>query len=623
MPDLEAWGIQAEYQDASGSSRKPPPRTIDAITAAMGIESDKPPPPPPMWIVGAGDAVSLGGRWELVAEDGGSELVAGTLPPLPVGYYDAYSEDGRGVRLVVSPRRCWLPADLSTWGWAVQLYALRSRSSWGMGDLGDLARFGAWASSPAVGAGVVLLNPLHAAAWVPEQQASPYYPSSRCFRNPLYVRVEDVPGAAFLGSDLEALARAGQALNGRREIDRDEVFRLKNDALTRVFAAVPPGDEFERFVADGGELLARYATYCVLAESYGPDWRQWPDAYRHPTTFECRQVPVEQRARFRFHEWLQWLVDVQLAHAAGSAPSVALMQDLAVGVDPGGADAWMWQDVLAPDMSVGAPPDEYNTQGQDWGLPPFDPWKLRGVFYEPFVSMLRAGFRSAGGVRVDHVMGLFRLFWIPAGSGGGARDGTYVRYPSGDLLDLVAVESHRAGAFVVGEDLGTVESVVREELARRDVLSYRLFWFEAGLPRDYPAGALAAVTTHDLPTITGVWTGSDVEAQRARGMAPNEAASSALRGRVRDAVGVDDDHASASDVVVGLYSLLADAPSRVVTATLDDALRVEERPNYPGTVGGTNWSLALPAPLEEIEADPVVARIAAALRDHREPAPSD
>jgi 4-alpha-glucanotransferase len=251
-------------------------------------------------------------------------------------------------------------------------------------------------------------------------------------------------------------------------------------------------------------------------------------------------------------------------------------------------------------MSVGAPPDEYNRDGQDWGLPPFDPWKLRDAAYEPFVQTVRAGFRHAGGLRFDHVMGLFRLYWIPTGES--PRAGTYVRYPYRDLLDILALESVRAGAYVVGEDLGTVEDYMRDELAARDVLSYRLLWFESSPPRSYPRKALAAVTTHDLPTVAGLWSGK-------------EPAMADVRSRVQEWTGLADD-APVTEVVQSVYSLLAEAPSMIVTATLEDALGVEERPNYPGTVNDTNWSLALPVPLEDIETDPRVLEVAARLATH-------
>ena len=253
----------------------------------------------------------------------------------------------------------------------------------------------------------------------------------------------------------------------------------------------------------------------MLAEQFGRDWREWPDKYRHPGNPEVVRFGKIQRRRVRFHQWVQWLVDRQLAAASSAVP---VMHDMALGVDPAGADAWMWQDVFALGMSVGAPPDEFNTRGQDWGVPPFNPWALRAAGYRPFVETIRAALRHAGGLRLDHVMGLFRQWWVPAGAS--AADGVYVRYPAGDLLDIVALECQRAGAYAVGEDLGTVEDEVRTELRARGVLSYKVLWFEDRPPSEYPVQALASVSTHDLPTVAGMWTGSDLDDQRKLGMEP-------------------------------------------------------------------------------------------------------
>jgi 4-alpha-glucanotransferase len=314
----------------------------------------------------------------------------------------------------------------------------------------------------------------------------------------------------------------------------------------------------------------------------------------------------------RFHQWLQWLLDRQLGEASSHLPVV---HDLAVGVDPAGIDAWLWQDSFARGMKVGAPPDEFNTHGQDWGLPPFDPWKLRAAGYVPFAETIRGALRHAGGLRLDHVMGLFRLFWIPDGVS--PADGAYVRYPADDLLDIVALESHRAGAYVVGEDLGTVEEHVREELGERQVLSYRLLWFEDRPPQEYPVQALAAVTTHDLPTVAGMWTGSDLEDQRRIGLEPNEESTEAIRNRLTTTLGLADD-AAPEEVVAGTCRLLAAAPSMLVTAALDDALAVEQRPNMPGTTDEwPNWSIPLPMPLEQIEDDPRPRRMAEILSRRR------
>lgn len=599
-----AWGVASGYTDAAGTWCEATAETTTALLAAMGAEGDSPPPAPALRIVRAGQPLDLQGRWLLRTEDGGEERVEHGFSGAPLGYHELVSEeDGSQERLIVSPGACHLPADLDVWGWSVQLYALRSKSSWGMGDLADLRRFARW--SKAHGAGLLLLNPLHAAAPTSQQEPSPYYPSSRSFRNPLYLRVEDVPGAAALGDQLDGAVAGGRSLNAERRIDRDAVYTLKMSALTSLWDMFRGDPSFDAFTRDGGDVLRSYAIHCTIVEEHGSDPQQWPQGLGHPRGHGVAGFADAHEGRVRFHMWLQWLVDRQL-EAAGR--DIDLMQDLAIGVDPHGADAWLWQDVLVPKVSVGAPPDEYNTKGQDWGLPPFDPWKLRQACYEPFVQTVRAGFRHAGGLRFDHVMGLFRLFWIPQ-DGDGPAAGGYVQYPASDLLDILALESHRSGAYVVGEDLGTVEPEVREELAARKVLSYRLAWFEPDPPGHFPRQALGAVTTHDLPTVAGLWTGADLEAQRHRGMEPNVESTEELRGKVEEWTGCPPE-APVAEVTQRLYELLGESPSAIVTASLDDALGVEERPNYPGTTGGTNWSLALPQPLEDIEADPRVRAIA-------------
>ena len=628
---MHDWGISAGYHDVAGRWIDVPAETLAAIRAAMG-EGEAPPgtAPPgtgphddPVVAFRPGQAppgVTDGGPFELHTEDGAVAAVdaGGGLPPdLPLGYHRlVHAGDGRERLLIVSPGRCHLPPDLRTWGWAVQLYGARSRESWGIGDLADLRRLAAW--SRRVGAGTCLLNPLHAT--VPDfPQASPYYPSSRCFRNPLYLRIEEVPGAGEAGDaesgagrvDLAALAAEGRALNADRRIDRERVWKLKRTALEHLwvrFSASGGAPAFDAFCAEQGDTLTGFATHCALTERFPGAWVDWPEEYRRPDSPAVGRFAAEHADRVGYHAWLQWLTETQLA-AAGEG--LDLMQDLAVGVDPGGADAWLWQDTMALSMRVGAPPDDFNAKGQDWSLPPFDPWRLRLAGYDPWIRTLRAGLRAAGGIRVDHVMGLFRLFWIPLGVGPAA--GAYVRYRHWEMLDILALESHRAGAYIVGEDLGTVEDFVRQELFERGVLSYRLLWFEPHRPPDFPVQALAAVTTHDLPTVAGMWSGADLAECQALGLDPNEEGARAIRDRLADWSGSPDD-ASPGDVVVNTHRLLAQAPSMILTATLDDAAVVEERPNVPGTVDERpNWSIALPVPLEELEESPTAAAIAEAL----------
>jgi 4-alpha-glucanotransferase len=610
-PSPEAWGVAEGYRDASGEWQDAPGATLDAVLESMGATGDMPPRSSAVRGIRPGSGPPVERAGELATEDGGTvRLEAGDrLPPdLPLGYHVFTDlDDGSTTTLVVSPGVCRLEVEAPTWGWAVQLYAARSRDSWGIGDLGDLGEISRW-SAGEVGAGFVLVNPLHAAVPLFPQGASPYYPSSRRFRNPLFLRVEDVPGAGTLGAALEELAAAGRALNDDRRIDRDRVFELKMQALAELWSRFDGDPSFDGWCRAGGASLEAYATFCALSEEHGRPWHTWPEEVRHPAGRGVAAFRERRRDRVDFHRWLQWLVDEQLARASAAVPVV---HDLAVGFDPDGADAWQWQDVVARGMSIGAPPDEFNTRGQDWGLPPFDPWRLRDAAYRPFVETVGAAFRHAGGLRLDHVMGLFRLFWVPHGAE--PTEGTYVRYPASDLLDIVALESHRAAAFVVGEDLGTVEDEVRREMAVRDMLSYRLLWFEEGDPSTYPERALAAVTTHDLPTVAGLWSGSDLRAQREAGMSPNEEGTEALRARITHLAGVAAD-APVEEVVAATYRALGRAPCLLLAASLDDALATEERPNMPGTRDEwPNWSIALPAPLDDIVSAPGPRAIARAL----------
>jgi 4-alpha-glucanotransferase len=603
-PRTDRWSIDDGYFDAMGAWRDTSEATHRAILTAMGADPDAPSPArPQVMVVRAGKTADVPARGRLTIEDGATLTVDRALPAdLPLGYHTLH-DDAAATRVIVVPPRCHLPEGFRIWGWAAQLYAVRSRDSWGIGDLADLRRLGRWSSS--LGAGLILLNPLAAPAVTLPQQTSPYYPSSRRFRNPLYLRIEDVPGAHDARAELAPLADAGRALNRERAIDRDRIFTLKMQALERLWRRFGASDEFDAFrrACPG---LDDFAVFCVLTEQHRSGWQRWPVEHRRPDAPGVRAFAEAHADRVAFYAWLQWLVDLQLAAAGATIP---LMQDLPIGVDPDGADAWTWQDVLATGASVGAPPDRYIVAGQDWGLPPFVPYRLAAAGYEPFVQTVRAALRHAGGLRIDHVMGLFRLFWVPHGLT--PADGAFVRYAADDLLGIVALESVRAGAFIVGEDLGTVEEGVRERLTAERILGYRVVWFEPEPPARYPAMALAALTTHDLPTVRGLWTGADVRHQKAAGLAPNEAGLAEMRARLAAMTGLGDD-APLDAVTEAAHRLLAEAPCAVVTATLDDALLVEERPNMPGTLVAANWSLALPKTLEEVESDQTALTVARA-----------
>src|SRR3954454_8010315 len=455
------------------------------------------------------------------------------------------------------------------------------------------------------GAGFVLINPLHAVAPIPQQEASPYLPATRRFLNPIYLRVSEVPGAD--GIDLED--DAGRALSDGPLIDRDAIWARKREVLMRIFFAHGGGEAFARWREEQGQTLQDWATWAAIAEEHGGDWHTWPPELRSPQSPELASYVEQHGAIVAFHAWLQWALDLQFTAATGD---MTVIQDLPIGFAGGGADAWAWQDVLAEGVSVGAPPDAFNSQGQDWGSPPLIPWRLRDADYEPFIQSIRATIAGAGGLRIDHVMGLFRLWWVP--SDGSAANGAYVRYPAEDLLDIVALESHRAQALVVGEDLGTVEDGVREAMAEHGVLSYRLLWFEEDDPAEWPAESMAAVTTHDLPTVAGLWTAADVDEQREMGTQTDEdleRGRTSLLARLRAV----PRHARPETAVKRAYELLARSPSRLLSATLEDAVGERRRPNMPGTTDRPNWSLPLPVLVEDLPEQPLLQDVARALAE--------
>ncbi len=605
-------GIQEGYHDVFGNWRPCSEAASGKLLQSMGSLSDIESGGscgPDVCIVRQGAFTPLENPSELILEDGTVLDTGNALPlDLPLGYHELRSlkKESRPTRLIVVPERSFLPADLKTWGFALQLYSLRSKASWGMGDLADLERFGRLAGK--LHAGFLQVNPLHAVSPVTPQQTSPYYPGSRRFNNLLYLRIENIAGAAEAGVSLEEFSAQGRALNRASLIDRDACFKLKLTALEKIWSLrnkKEPG--FESYRLEQGRALDQFALFCALSEHYGPDradWARWDAEHRRPDAAGLIRFAADHKERIDFHIWVQWLLDKQMQKAGEALP---LMQDLPIGFDPGGADAWTWQDLLAAQVSIGAPPDEYNRQGQDWGLRPFIPHKLRAVAYEPLRQTLSACLRHAKGLRIDHVMGLFRLFWIPSGMG--PECGAYVRYPAEEILGIIALESHKAKAYVVGEDLGTVEDGVRERLGDQCVMSNRLLWFESTAPEAYPEQALASVTTHDLPTVAGLWTGADVAIQKELGLNPHEEGITGIRDRLRNLLGIATD-APVEEVVVKTYAALGKAPCRLLAVALEDALAVERRPNLPGTVLPTNWSVPLPVTLEEMEKAELIRKVA-------------
>ncbi|WP_433045291.1 4-alpha-glucanotransferase [Dactylosporangium sp. CS-033363] len=505
-----------------------------------------------------------------------------------------------------------LPEVPRTWGWMIQLYGVRSAGSWGVGDFADLAAFARWASL--TGAGAILVNPLHAVAPVDPMPSSPYSPSSRRFVNPVYLRVEDLPeyknGSADLRAAVDALRPPTLDL-----IDYDAVWRAKRAALQALFADWSDNSDIDPALRD-------FATYTALAEVHGVDWRGWPEELRRPGPAAYAAADPQRAA---FHVWLQRRCAEQLAtaNAAAAGMAVGIVHDLAVGIDPGGADAWTLQDVLAPGAKVGAPPDAFNQQGQDWGLATWSPDRLAATDYEAYRALLRGIFEHAGGLRVDHVAGLWRLWWIPPEHG--AAQGAYVHYDPEAMLGVLIEEAVRAGAVVVGEDLGTVEPIVTETLQARNILGSAVLWFTRDddgrfiPPARWPANAMASISTHDLPTATGFLTGEHIRARAEAGVLTRtvpeeEAAATQDRLALLDllsAEGLATRESTDAELVVAMHRLLTRTPCRILLASPYDVLGEPRQPNLPGTSQQyPNWRIPLPLKLEELTADPRMLQIA-------------
>ncbi|GDY28673.1 4-alpha-glucanotransferase [Gandjariella thermophila] len=638
----EAMGVATSYENHEGRRVRVDPAVVVAVLAELGVDAGGPAAVrdalaalrdrrrrgrlPPAVVVRQGEARWLPGRGVVRLESGCSRPVDGRLPrDLPLGWHRLAVAE-QEVTLVVAPRA--LPPPPPAWGWMLQLYAVHSAGSWGIGDLADLRELARW-SGRRLGAGALLVNPLHAVTPVLPVEPSPYSPSSRRFANPLYLRIEDTAEYAAADPDTR---RAVDALRPHRLADRveyDRVWWAKRRALELLR---PAGID----LPDRADLLD-FATFCALAERYGPRWRDWPPPLRHPGSPAVAEARAQLADRVAFHAWVQRLCAAQLDAAQRAARDagmpIGVLHDLAVGVDPHGADAWALQDVLAGGVTVGAPPDAFNQRGQDWGLPPWHPVRLAEAGYRPFRDVLRAGLAHGGGLRVDHVAGLWRLWWIPRG--GSPEHGSYVRYDADALLGVLALEAYRAGAVVIGEDLGTVEERVRTALREMGALGSAVLWFTRGPdgrllpPEAWPERAAASVSTHDLPTATGFLRGEHVEVraelgvlardpERERRAAAEERHELLDLLRTHGLLGPQPERADEQDVVLAMHRLLARTPCRLLLAAPADAIGEVRQPNLPGTVHEyPNWRIPLPVTLEELMADPRVHRVAAALRATR------
>ena len=576
---------------------------------------------------------------------------------LPLGWHTLHARGGGSeaeCALVVTPGRLATTAALEAtsaagaptqrWGLMAQLYSVRSRRSWGIGDFADLADLAAVAAGH--GADYVLVNPLHAAEPRPPLEPSPYLPSTRRFFHPLYLRVEDVPEYGYLPSGertrIEALAAAQHPLNlDTTLLDRDSSFAAKLSSLEAVYAVPRSPARAQRLAAyraAQGQGLEDFALWCAMAEIHAPDAPEW--AYGPRTAF----AEAERRrlaARVDFHIWLQWLCDEQLEAAQRSATdagmSIGIVHDLAVGVQAGGSDAWTLSEVLATGVTVGAPPDMFNQQGQNWLQPPWHPGRLAEAGYAPYRDMLRGILRHAGGIRVDHVLGLFRLWWVPQGVS--PQQGAYVRYDHEALVGILALEAQRAGAIVVGEDLGVFEPWVRDYLGERGILGTSILWFERsdGVPiptEQYRVRCLTSVNTHDLPPTAGFLAGDHVTLRESLGLlarpveeerAADAAERDAVLKLVREHGLLPSTHPpSVQESVEALYAYTAMSPSLLLGVALVDAVGERRTQNQPGTLTEyPNWQIPLAGPsgepvlIDDLAGDPRFVSLVDALRRGR------
>jgi 4-alpha-glucanotransferase len=600
---------------------------------------------------------------------------------LPMGYYEikAWIQGGRasleaGSRLIVAPDRCYIPETVENggrlWGVALQLYSLRSDRNWGIGDFHDLTTVTEWAGR--LGAGVLGLNPLHALKNTKPYHISPYSPNSRLFLNEIYIDVEQVAECRTtpeVQKRLEDPTFRSQLDSARRSelVDYPAVASAKRAVLDLCYRSflrdnfegsepelkpkTARGWFFHQYVQREGEPLLQYALFSALederhfVQSNSVIWPDWPPTYRTPVSGAVAEFKRRHMKKIRFFQYLQWLAADQLKAVATKAReagmSIGFYHDMALGSDRYGADGWRFQDVLALKADCGAPPDAFAPEGQNWGFSPADPVRLRATGYQYFIEILRNNLRYGGAIRIDHVMALFRLFWIPRGLP--ASKGTYVHYPAEDLLAILALESVRAKALVIGEDLGTVPDWLRQRLSAAGVLSYRVFYFErtgSGAlkpPASYPAQSLAVVSTHDLPTLSGYWEGADIDLRSKLGLTESDEARitmlaqrqvekasilAALQSEDLLPVGVAEDAARTpamtTELMEAIHTYLARTPAWMVLANIEDVLGIRAQTNLPGTLDEhPNWCRKLPVSVGELVQDPRFERLAARLRSVR------
>ncbi|MCS6712638.1 4-alpha-glucanotransferase [Brachybacterium sp. EF45031] len=566
---------------------------------------------------------------------------------MPLGWHRVVARTERGdveADLVVTPARLTTVEALGAhraMGVQAQLYSVRSRRSWGLGDLGDLRDL-ATLTGAHHDADFLLVNPLHASYPAPPVEPSPYLPVTRRFTDPIYLRIEDVPEyrdlPEFARQRFGLLAEEARAANADgRLLERDPVLEAKRAALEELYArGMDPAREalFEAYRRREGKGLEDFATWCTVAEGLRVTD---PASLRDLEDAVVDAARRDHPERIRYHAWVQFLLDEQMRGAQAAARAagmrIGIMHDLAVGVEQTSADAWMLRGALVQGVGVGAPPDQYNQQGQNWDQPPWHPEGLRRAGYRPWRDMLRSLMRHAGALRIDHVLGLFRLWWIPEGNS--PTDGTYVYGDHAAMVGILALEAQRSGTIVIGEDLGTFEPWVREYLADRGILGTSILWFENDSegrplpPSQYRRLCLASVNTHDLPPTAGYLAGDHVRVRHELGLLERDveeeaAADRAAQERMLDAVraeGLLTDGAGEEETIIALHRHLAAAPSLLLGVSLVDCVGERRMQNQPGTDEEyPNWRIPLgdsggrPVMLEDLAADERTARLLGAVR---------
>ncbi|QOR39802.1 4-alpha-glucanotransferase [Billgrantia diversa] len=687
----DAAGLILEWEDSEGRRKRLDATTQRKLLARLGYPADSPdelaaslerlrvPASPEQWppLITAErgtatelpSALAAGTEFTLHLEQG--DLLhdrldkRGRLPPIGVAGYHRLQVANREVTLAVAPPRCYTPADAEgseaprLWGLAVQLYALRRPGDGGLGDvlaLEQLVRHAAQA-----GAASLAVSPMHAMFSADVTHYSPYSPSSRLLYHALHAAPEALLGEAAVAAAVDrcGLGEVKAQLEAQELIDWPRAAETKLAWLRALFDELMQREDSDArrtrqalsaFREAGGAMLENHCRFEALMQHLSErDWHRWPAVLRDPANPDVARFAEEHAHEIVFHVFLQWLASEGLARAQTSAReagmSIGLIADLAVGADAAGSQAWSRQDEMLEGLSIGAPPDTFNVHGQDWGLAPFSPQGLVRSGFRSFIDMLRAGFAHAGGLRIDHVLGLMRLWLVPHGAA--PTEGGYVRYPLADLLRLVALESWRHRAIVIGEDLGTVAPGFRQQLARHGILGMRVLWFERDEEGDFlPPGkwshdAIATSSTHDLPTLAGWWAGGDIEWRSRFGLladdrdADDEHAERRVeRSRLVRALHLVDDHVPespldaaalpASQVLDACVRQLGLTPAPLTLLPLEDALGLEEQANLPGTLDEhPNWRRRLPDDAERLLASPEVAGRLTALAKARRQARQD